>query len=635
MTRKSFLFRVLLVAILGPAALVANGQIAKWLIPPEYDNITIAPGNEDLLVTELNGVKHLWDFNGQSAVDYSSTDKIHPFYKGYAVTTTADEKTITGFYYRDGTYTFIRNLQVAHSSTRFNNGCLLAYDGEFYRFVTCLSVDGKPFGNRYTAAYPFSNHYASCRTYKDIEKKKNEIPLLVFYEDLKPVDFYLEGKRVNPEDINYISSVNDENIAVIIIKEKVYLFNGETRELTPLFSTSNGSVKNKDKQVKIDKNQILLVSHADGYHMVATDSKKHTDITILLDSEERPQSIKFTDTEKVYSEKIKPERVRQQLLSVTHYHGAKGFNWGTDTILPPQFQEIGDHFLDKAIVCLNGKWGLIQASKDDSFKLTLNRGQNVGLRHSVNETRIQLDLPKGISPQESFLEIIGKDSGCSIDGLRAERHGDGSQMGYITYPCFIDFPSTGLPDTYNEQDKDCHLHYMARVKYDGLVSPMIPFTANVWHFKYITPEIPETDSYFQDGNYHFTLLLTSDEQGQSYSNHVEITINNNDTSATYNSLNDKNEITKISDYKYDITLPNIAPGNNNITYAIVEDGGLETCHSFDVTYIVSSKKTAEKIIAKPKINSNRVRKAKKRVTPAPPTSTQDNQKDIGSGRLYP
>lgn len=634
MTRITSLLRVLLVAFLCSATHVAYGQIAKWLIPPEYDRITIMTGDEDLLVTELNGEKHLWDFDGQSVVNYSSTDKIHPFYKGYAVTTTADESKITGFYYRDGTYTFIKNLQVAHSSTRFNNGYLLAYDGEFYRFVTCRTVDGKPFGNRYTAAYPFSNHYASCKTYKDIEKKKNEISQLIYYEDLKPIDFNLEGKRVDPEDINYISSVNDESIAVVVIKEKVYLFNGETRNLTPLFSTSNGSVKNKDKQVKIDKNQMLLVSHVDGYHMVATDPKKHTSITIQLDQEERPVSIKFTDTELNYSKEITHERVRQQLLSVTLENGVKGFNWGIDTILPPQFKAVGEQFNDKAIVCLNGRWGLIQAFKDVPFELLLNKGQKVGLRHSVNETTIQLNLPKGVSPQESSLEIIGEDSGCSIDPLRAERHGDGSQVGYITYPCKIDFPSTGLPDTYNEQDKDCHLHYKARVKYNGLLSPEIPFKADVWHVKYITPDIPETDSYFQDGNYHFTLLLSSDEQGQSYSNHVEITLVNNDTTVTYSSLDYNSDITKISENKYDITLRDIATGINNITYAIVEEGGLETYHSFDVTYEKPVKKTVEKRIVKPRINSNGVRKAKKRV-PVTEPNKKTEQKDIGSGRLYP
>ena len=634
MISKSFLFRLLFVAFFGTSACMANGQIAKWLIPPEYDRITIMPGNEDLLVTELNGVKQLLDFNGQPIVDYSSTDNIHPFYKSYAVTTTADESKITGFYYRDGTYTFINNLQVAHSSTKFINGCLLAYDGEFYRFIPCGTKDGKPFGNKFTAAYPFSNHYASCKTYKDIEKKKNEIPQLIYYENFKPIDFSIDGKQINPEDINYISSVNDENIAVIIIKEKVYLFNGETRNLSPLFSTSNGSEKKKDKQVKIDKNQMLLVSHVDGYHMVATDPKKHTSITIQFDQEERPLSIKFIDTELTYSKKVTQERVRQQLLSVTQQNGVKGINWGTDTILPPQFRAIGEHFDDKAIVCLNGRWGLIQAYKDVPFELLLNKGQKVGLRHSVNETTIQLNLPKGVSPQESSLEIIGEDSGCSIDPLRAERHGDGTQVGYITYPCKIDFPSTGLPDTYNEQDQDCHLHYKARVKYNGLLSPEIPFNADVWHVKYITPDIPETDSYFQDGNYHFTLLLSSDEQGQSYSNHVEITLVNNDTTVTYNSLDYNSDITKISENKYDITLRDIAPGINNITYAIVEEGGLETYHSFDVTYEKPVKKIVEKITVKPRINSNRVRKAKKRVTVTEPNKKIE-QKDIGSGRLYP
>lgn len=633
MARKSLFFRLLLIAVLGQATCMAEGQIAKWLIPPKYDNIFIAPGDEDLLITELRGEKLLWDFNGDSVTRKSTGEKIHPFYRGYAVVTTADESKIVGFYDRNGTYTFINNLLVAHSSTRFNNGYLLVNDGQYYRFITCLTTNGKPFANVYTEALPFSNHYATCKTYKDVAKQKNEIPQLIYYEDLKPIDFTLEGKTVSPEDINYISSVNDEDIAVIIIKEKVFLFNGNDRRLTPVFSTSNGSFQNKDKQVKIDKNQILLVSNTDGYHIIATDPKKHTSITIKLDELERPVSIEYADSKHEYNQKVIQQKEHKQLLSVTESQWKKGLNWGADTILPPQFKSVGRLFDDKAIVYLNGKWGLIQAQKGESFDLKLNRGRKLGLRHSVNETDIQLTLPKGISPQESGLEIVGEDPGCSIDPLRAERHGDGSQVGYITYPCLLDFPSNGLPDTYMEHDIDCHLSYNARVVYNGLRSPVLSFTADVWHDKYITPDIPETDSYFQDGKYHFTLLLNSKEQGQSYSTHVEITLSNNDTTATYVSLYDTDEIRKVAEDKYDITLPNIAAGTNNITVVIVEDGGLETDDPFDVVYERPAKKTIEKITVKPRYNSNRARKAHKRSTTTTSTKKPDS-KDIGSGYLY-
>lgn len=631
MIHNARLIRLLFVAIFVQLTFVAEGQIAKWLIPPKYDSITIAPGDEDLLITESRGEKLLWDFNGDSVTRKSTDEKIHPFYRGYAVVTTADDSKVLGFYDRNGTYTFINNLMVAHSSTRFNNGYLLVYDGQYYRFITCLTTNGKPFANVYTEALPFSNHYATCKTYKDVAKQKNEIPQLLYYEDLKPIEFILEGKPVSPDDINYISSVNDDDIAVVIIKEKVFLFNGSTRELTPVFSASNGSFQKKDKQVKIDKNQMLLVSTANGFHIIANDPKKHSNITIGLDELERPVSIVYTDSKHEYYSKTIQQKQYKQLLSITENQGKKGLNWDADTILPPQFKTVGPLFDDKAIVNLNGKWGLIQAIRGESFDLKLNRGRKLGLRHSVNETDIQLTLPKGISPQESSLEIIGKDAGCSIDRLRAERHGDGTQVGYITYPCMLDFPSNGLPDTYMEHDIDCHLSYDARVMYNGLRSPVLSFTADVWHDKYITPEIPETDSYFQDGKYHFTLLLNSKELGQSYSTHVEITLSNNDTTATYISLYDTNEIRKVAEDKYDIWLPHIAAGTNSITVVIVEDGGLETDDPFDVIYEKPIKKTVEKITVRPRYNRNRARKAHKRVTT--PTKKTDD-KDIGSGYLY-
>ena len=625
--------RLILLAVFAYITFMANGQIAKWLIPPRYDSMAIAPGDEDLIITELNGEKHLWDFNGDSVTRKGSSEKIHPFYKGYAVITTPDDRTVTGFYDRNGFYTPINNLQVAHSSTRFNNGYLLVYDGEYYRFITCLTTNGKPFANVYTEAYPFSNHYASCKTYKDVAKQKNEILQLVYYEDLKPIDFNLEGKKVNPEDINYISSVNDEDIAVVIIKEKVYLFDGKSRDLKPLFSGSKGSFQNKDKQLKIDKNQTLLWSVADGFRINATDPKRHTDITITLDEIERPVSIKYTDIEYVFSKKSIQQIEHSHLLSVTQENGKKGLNWGADTILPPQFKRIGTLFDDKAMVCLNGKWGLIQAIKDQTFDLKLNRGRKLPLKHSINETDLQLVLPVGISPQEAVLEIIGEEPGCAIDPLRADRHGDGTQQGYIIYPCLIDFPSNGLPDTYMEHDIDCHLSYEARVKYTGLQSPIIPFSAEVWHEKYITPDIQ--DSYFQNGNYHFTLLLNSNEQGQSYSTHIEVTISNNDTTATYISLYDLNEIRKVAEDKYDITLPNISAGVNSITVVIVEDGGLETDNPFDVTYEKPVKKTVEKISVKPLLNKNRAHKARKRTNKTKQTQpSEQRRKDVGSGYLY-
>ena len=70
-----------LISILFASVMTTKGQIAQWLIQPEYDNIGFAD-NEDIIITELNGVKQLWDFNGHQLSATGIRDIIHPFAEG-------------------------------------------------------------------------------------------------------------------------------------------------------------------------------------------------------------------------------------------------------------------------------------------------------------------------------------------------------------------------------------------------------------------------------------------------------------------------------------------------------------------------------------------------------------------------
>ena len=58
----------------------------------------------------------------------------------------------------------------------FSNNRLLVTDGVFYRYVNETGVIDD---SRYTKAYPFSNGYASCYTYENLEKRKSPYYLLL------------------------------------------------------------------------------------------------------------------------------------------------------------------------------------------------------------------------------------------------------------------------------------------------------------------------------------------------------------------------------------------------------------------------------------------------------------------------
>ena len=559
MSRLSFLLVIILAA-----AGNASSQVAQWLIHPEHDKISVAEG-ENLIITQDDGMKTLWDFDGNKLSTISTNDVIHPFAEGAAVTTTIRGDIITGFYKTDGSFTPL-NVPVAYSSTRFNDGYLLAKDGDYFCFI---NQDGKTTKTNLVTARPFCNGYASCSIYKNHEKQKDE-RLIMLLPNMVEWVFKYDDEVYKDNDIDFISSVNDENVGIVIMKEKVFYFNGRSRQLKPMYATRDGSPEKKDKQVKIEKGQ-WLTPVKKGLQITAADKKRQ--VIINMDELYRPTSIQYADNETFYYEKNEPEqRSFTSRLNPTQEkynpQGKLGLYWGTETeVLPPQFDKVGTLIDDKAMVMLDGQWGLLRVHPNDKFEVILNKGNKIAFKHKTFEAPIRLCVPAVVPTNKTKLEILYDDidadkTGCRIfpQTAKASQSYDGIAPGYIDYECELDFPPY-LPDEIDDaDDENNEINYIAQVTYDGLKSPRIHIKAYGWQYKYISPYI--TDGVIQNGNYSCTLRLDRNIVAGEAIYPVKVSL-----------LADtlQYDLIKTSEDLYNITIYNIHEGNN-VFEVIISEG---------------------------------------------------------------
>ena len=143
-----------------------KGQIAKWLIPPMYDNIHMANG-EKLIITDSLDKKIIWSQSGKRLS--MTEDQIHSFEEGYGVTIKRGTGVITGFYDKNGKFTSLSGCSATYSMPYFSDQHLLVQEGYYYRFV---NPEGKIGVGQFAKAYPFSNGYASCQAFTNLQKKK-------------------------------------------------------------------------------------------------------------------------------------------------------------------------------------------------------------------------------------------------------------------------------------------------------------------------------------------------------------------------------------------------------------------------------------------------------------------------------
>lgn len=630
--RIKFEIRNVLMMLFASIASSTSGQIAQWLIHPQYDNISIADGY-GLIVTDSLGEQALWSMEGKR-LSKTTKDKLHPFYQGYAVVTDRNNNShITGFYGVNGSFIPLDYL-VANSALKFSDGYLLVknLDGKSYQFI---DIYGMPMDYLLVSARPFNHGFASCETYDNWQKEKDLYPLLISSSTKQPVSFQYNNEEFKRQDINYISSVNDEGKGIVVYKEKVYLFDAATGSVTPVYATSTGANNKKDKPVKVmDKQQIVDISS--GNSVIMAGDKNRT-ITIRLDEINAVQSIQYTDQLVSYEyDKTNPLQYSSPLNKRCDQYPSMIYSlyWGDSLlVLPSQLDDVGQCYDDKAIVKINGKWGLVRVYPDEAFSVILNDSKEIPFRHKTLQVPIKLYMPAFVPIKETKLVMVDSNDttasfGCRIaynsDKITPSR--DSQDQGHIEYMCELDFP-TYLPDEISEDKELNAIDYCAQIVYDGLTSPTLPIRAYGWQYKYITVKT-EDESIDEYGNFTCKLNLEKDIKSANEIEYPLKIIIQSDTLL--------NNYTKQSEVLYTLAIYGLTEGRNTFEVTVKEgdEPTIDTSSEIEVYYEKPSRPSKDKQPIKPKVvvkakHNNRPKTVQRQVTPAVPIN-KDKRRETGN-----
>lgn len=584
--------RILAIAALSLAFGTMRGQVAKWIIPPAYNRIYMASG-ADLVMTDSADAKILWTLEGKRLA--ITKNRLHSFAEGRAVATTGDNDQIVGFYDTKGRFTRLDGCQVAHSYPYFNDGHLLVQTGYYFRYT---DTQGRLAEGNYTKAYPFANGYASCFTYKNLLKNKGPHSLLLT-KDLEKVTFSYDGRAIEEDDIDFISSVNDEDVGVVIVKRRVFLFNGKDRSLTPV-TTVEGDVSSKNQARLEDELVMCLLKETDTTSVLTAKCGKGATVQMRFNALLVPLSVKMPDKELTWKKDAKQGRSISTPLRSKEAGGRVGLYWEDKEVLPPQLDKVVSCIDDKAFVCLSGKYGALKVNKDDAFHVTVNKDNPVNFRHQKFESNLRVDLPKQIPAQDCSIEIADG-AGCEVDFTSCEKKN--TEFGnYLQYNCILNIPDN-LPDEMLDDPLNT-ITYPISILYSGLRSPQIPVKVKAWHHKYVNVDIYDSDISITDGLLSFVLNIQADR----YPNEPVYPLS---VSLLTDTL--QQDISKVSESRYKCKLWTIGEGTTNIVVQVREQGCPPSSFTFEVTYV----KPAPKVHNKPAVKENIVIKKKPKPAPKP------------------
>lgn len=572
-----------------------NAQIAHWIIPPYYDSIDIS-SESDLIITDSVNKKIVWTSEGERL--FKTADQWHPFKEGYAVITERNSDIILGFYDLDGNFTpmEVEDCYIAHNYPYFSDGYLLVKKDGTYGFA---DTKGKKLKGHtrsgilslFVSAYPFHHGFASCCNYEKPEKP-NEKELYNFLikpnnNKLQELSLSFNGKYFSPSDVEFISSVNDEGIGIIVAKKKVYYFKGEA-ELEPVCA-EEGNLK-KQAKLKGRLSECLTRLDNSGYVLYMSCGKSDSDQyscrfderMIPLEIGPNYNRIPFKINRTTKEEKASP-------LTITEKNGLFGFAIDGVEILPPQFEAIHKCFGNDAIVKTAGKLGLLRISKDDSFLPTINGGKEICFLHRTFHTNIHIDMPSYISPQKTLINSL--DTSCNIKVTSRDAK-ETLQGNSLEYDCELDFPvllyNYTLENPTDPKQKTIPVVYPIQIITDGIIFPVINLEANVWYRKYITIEIDESTKTVNNGTGTFTFDVNTRLSNDDY---YRITV---DIEADSSYLNPECQPFASNNSRFRGIVHNLKEGANDITIKVFEDGCPPILIPHTITYTKPSAKNKYK-----------------------------------------
>lgn len=569
-------------------ALTGHAQIARWLIHPDYDQVNV-DFDAKVVICDSAGHKVLWDLKGNR---YGETaDHVNHFRNGYAVTTNKENQT-TGFYTESGQFTRLKNCYIAFSHPYFASDYLIVADQSGYFHYT--DNQGHVDEQQYDIAFPYRNDYASCHTYEDLFRLKRPYWQML-NKDNTSVQFNAGGKPVDNDDIDFLSSVNDEGIAIVVVKNKLYYFKDGNTNLQPVYAKDGET--NPKNQAKLDSNiETNLQLRNDSIYILTAKSGKTDQISFRFDRFRVPLSINVNNVRTDYKLREAEEKDYPSPLRKTEKNKKYGVNWEQEEILPPQFEDFGKTFNNNVVVKLDGKYGIIAVEKDVQFKLRMNEGDDIGFKHKRFKTTLRLDIPTYIPADKTRIEIH-EETGCSIDKTSIETKN--TEYGnYVQYNCVLSIPkdlTLELTETV----------YPALILYEGLVSRIIPFKVNTWYNVYFDLKENE-EPYIQNG-----ILISDfeidDPKGEGADTRWVPTI----VCEERDSIPYQTDISPINNFKFKYELSPLRDGLNTYYIQITEDGCPTVSFPREVSYAKPTAKqpakktkatirTKQKVVNKPK-----------------------------------
>ena len=565
----------------------ANAQVAQWLVPPEYDWIEVSPEN-NVILAQQGFNHHIWDMNSHCLAKVN--DDLYPFSEGYAVATTPETTNVIAVYDLEGKKTVIKDrVQLGWGYPLFHDGFLLVNDGNYFYY---MDPEGGFDPTPYYQAYPFSHGYASCFTFVQLRKMKDPMHLLID-TNLEPLELDYEGKMLPANDIEFISSVSDDGVAIIVYKGKLYYFDAATTELSPVLPLSgdtniknqarmDGDLEDAFKQVD-DSTKVLMGKCGKKRLGITIDAITLKPISMMIGDDERS----FQKENHANADSPTALRAVKDLTT-----GKFALYMGDKEILPPQLDGVEQLKGNTALVTMNEKLGLLRVNADDHFAFRINDNEPMGFRHKHFNTTIRLNMPGYINAEETSIEIDPQ-TGCTIDKRSkvAKNNSDGS---YVEYNCKLVCPQ-GIGDDAKP------ISYPAYIVYQGLRTPMTVANGKAWHSKYFYVDVNQQDVNLTGNTLNFIVNISAER------------IAGDEVYPFIPSLATENlrfEMEKVSDTRYKCTVYDLKPGNNNIIVRVTEEGCPPADYTFEVNYQPRSTQKADKVTVT----------KKKVTTPTPPPS---------------
>lgn len=553
--------RLSILTVLCLTASLAGAQVAKWIIPPAYNAIH-KMGGGDFIITDSADTRILWSWEGKRLA--ATRDQLFPFSENLSVAVPAGTGRISGFHDTSGRFTPLEGFNVALGYPYFSSGYLLVMEGRLYRFV---NAQGTPLSGKYQVAYPFSNGYAVCYTYRNMEKQKDPYNLLLTTEgDEVPISY--NGKVFGDNEVEFISSVNDEDVGFVVADHRLFRFNGKSRSLTPVFARRNET--DMRQQARLDRSLATsLVRQNDTTSVLTATCGSSGSVQIWFDNRLIPRSIQTLDGLQRFKKNGQQNRSYATHLRVLRENGKMGLFWDETEMLPPQIDQVTTCYDDIAFVRQGGRYGAIKAYNGRHFNVSINDGKPVAFRHRTQAVTLSVELPAGIPAQQARL-IVPSGSGLDIDeGSRSL-----SDDGRLHYEGVLTIPESLSDELYNDGRND--FAYPVAVSYDGLTSPTIEVGIKAWHQEYRTITVDQSSiSVSTDGKLQFSFTVTADLAPDELSTPAGVTLQADGLQW---------DVERLSDTEYKGTVNGLYDGPNSIVIKVEELGCPPLFHRFSVNY---------------------------------------------------